>query len=258
MPNPLSAIGFRAGTNQEFADLAERAAKDSTEIRVADGSYLLWECPSGAQLWLQLDSTGKLTGMNPHYRGTASLSVALSARISRQYGTPLDGAFYAYASPKGDLDSGGVPEDYYYPFVFDCPDFACYAGRTLPLRAMAQVTAFAHEFSLFWTKADLDAVRSHGWRGAADQHFIPSGLFLPSGEAIDPPESTGVLGGYVRTAKERVNRMTGLRFLAIEIESYGGDYTVVVDPTLTDRIPPPGSIVAGHFWLSGRVVLLSS
>jgi len=247
MPSHLSSLGFSINSEREFNDLMGLAARNATEFRVQDGLYLRWRCPSGVELWVQANKAGDLIGMNPHFDARPTLVVGCIGRELRGNVTVLDGAFYAWASPDGDVDNGA------YPFVFDCPDFQRYDGLSLPSIQTARITAFARELDVHVSREAYYSTRGDGPR-IPEKFFIPSGLFTPDCESTEIPSAHAIFTGRVLSSAELVNTLTGLPFVALEVETYGGTYGVVVDAGLVAQVPAPDSIISGSFWLSGRFI----
>ena len=52
----------------------------------------------------------------------------------------------------------------------------------------------------------------------------------------------------------RANAVTGTLFVWALVDSLGGTFDVVIDPELLPRMPRPGDVLAGWFWLSGRLL----
>jgi hypothetical protein len=247
MSSHFSTIGLPIGSQDEFLELANRLADQCESIAVKGGRYLRWSSPCGAEAWLQVGRRGELIGMNPHFSGTSLVRVGLTARVTRPDATTLDGAFHAWSDPPADDPATGC-----YPFVFDVPDFLCYADAVIPGVAQAQIAAFAHEVSVYDSDEAYDASGTDKPR-LASRSFIPSGLFSPGGEKSEPPQAHAILTGHVRRAEKRSNDLTGSPFYWAEVEAYGGVFDVVIDPELVDEVPVAGGVVSGSCWLSGRL-----
>jgi len=245
MPSQFSTIGFSITSGEELAALASQVADKAERISTPPGEYLKWAPPSGEQLWLQISPEGDAMGMSAHFEGKSTVRVALEARVTRPSQTPLDGTFLAWANPPDGAAGGGD-----YPFVFDCPDAATHADLALPVTVMAQVAAFAQRISVYESLQSYAA--SQGV--PASKSFIPSGLVSPSGEPVTPPEPHALIAGHVVEADTRANAVSGAPFVWALVDSLGGTFDVVVDPELLPRMPRPGDVLAGWFWLSGRLL----
>ena len=224
MPSQFSAIGFTISSGEDLAALASRVAERADTIEANAGQYLKWAPPSGEQLWLQLKHNGDAMGMNPHFEGKSSVRVAVEACIARDAHAPLDGTFLAWANPPTDAVAGGD-----YPFAFDCPDAATHDALTLPATLTAQGLSFG------------------------SRSFIPSGLISPSGEPVTPPEPHALIAGQIIEAAERHNAVTGQPFWWALVDTIGGTFDVVMDPSLLSNPVRANNLISGWFWLSGRL-----
>jgi hypothetical protein len=159
MPSHMTTLGFRAATNEEFADLAMTAATQGEPVQVSGGAYYRWTPGAGVELWAQVDQSGQLIGLNPHFGGAAHMMVGLIKPIARERDSALDGAFYGWADP-----AENEPDNGQYPFAFDLPDFKRHDRLALPAIVSVQIAAFAHSLSAF----ESDEVVQSG-----ETHMIP-------------------------------------------------------------------------------------
>jgi hypothetical protein len=249
VPSQFSAIGFAVSSGEDLAALASRVAERAETINAHAGQYLKWAPASGEQLWLQVKHSGDAMGMNPHFEGKSSVRVAVEARVARDAHTPLDGTFLAWANPPDSAESGGD-----YPFAFDCPDAAIHEALTLPATLTAQIAAFAQQITVYESPSAYDVAQAAQGLTFASKSFIPSGLISPSGEPVTPPESHALISGEVLEAEARHNAVTGEPFWWALVETVGGTFDVVIDPVLLSGRPVQrGNVIAGWFWLSGRL-----
>ena len=248
MPSQFSAIGFHVTSGEDLATLASRVADRTKTITVAEGQYLQWAPPSGEQLWLQVRKSGDAMGMTPHFEGRSVVRIVIEARIRRPSQTPLEGTFLAWANPQTGTTTPGD-----YPFAFDCPDAAVHENLSLPFVTTAQIAAFAQRLTIYESVEVYDRETRAQGMNFPSQSFIPSGLFLPSGEPVNPPEPHALLAGHIVEAEERRNAVTGEPFCWALVHALGGTFDVVIDPELLQVIPRPGQVLSGWFWLTGRL-----
>jgi hypothetical protein len=249
MPSHFSTIGFDLRTGDQLLTLANQVTPASRILRCAKGRYLCWNGGRGEELWLQVGGDGALMGMNPHFSGKASLRIGLQSRVHRDTDTALNGAFHGWADPQDASSDSGA-----YPLVFDSPDAALHDKLHLPAIVPVQIAAFAHEITLFPSLADYESSQQGGELHFASKSFIPSGLFSPDGKSTDPPDAFAIFTGHVLESARRTNALTGNPFHWALVDTYGGQYDVVIDPQLSPDLPQPGGIVSGSFWLSGRLL----
>ena len=247
MPSQFSAIGFSVSSGEDLAALASRVAERADTIDAKEGQYLKWAPPSGEQLWLQVRRNGDAMGMNPHFEGKWSVAVAVEARVVRDAHTPLDGTFLAWANPPAGAVAGGD-----YPFAFDCPDAATHEALLLPATVNAQIAAFAQEITVHASEQTYDAAQAAQGLPFGSRSFIPSGLISPSGEPVMPPESHALIAGPVLEAAQRRNAVTGQPFWWALVDTVGGTFDVVIDPSLL-RVPftPATSSPGGSGYRAG-------
>jgi hypothetical protein len=248
VPSQFSAIGFSVSSGEDLAALATHAAERADTIDATGGQYLRWSPGSGEQLWLQLTRKGDAMGMNPHFEGKSEVRVAIEARVTRKAHTPLDGTFLAWANPPSGQTAGGD-----YPFAFDCPDAATHETLDLPATVTAQIAAFAQQITVYASPESYARAQAAEGHAFPSRSFIPSGLFSPSGEPVIPPESHALIAGHVVEAAERRNAMSGELFCWALVDTVGGTFDVVVDPSLLEGPLVAGNVVSGWFWLSGRL-----
>jgi hypothetical protein len=254
MPSQFSSIGFAVSSGEDLAALASQVADKAERIVTGQGEYLRWAPASGEQLWLQITSKGDAMGMNPHFEGRSAMRIAVEARVARPAQTPLDGAFLAWANPPVDAsglaraESGGD-----YPFAFDCPDAARHLALPLPVVLTAQMAAFAQQVSVYESAAAYASSPDAQGGSGSSRSVIPSGLISPAGEPVIPPESHALIAGDVLDAAPRVNTITGAPYWWALLDTVGGTLDVVIDPALLPEPPRAGNVLAGWFWLSGRL-----
>lgn len=247
MPSHFSTIGLEVSGEEDMLALANAMASDAAQFRVPGGTYLRWLDPSGAGVWLRLDSAGDLIGLNPHFIGKSEVLARLESRVQSSPEHPLDGGFHAWADPPPDqLDAAGT-----YPFVFDCPEFLIHADLSLPAVRTVQVSAFAHEVEVHESEDAFYASQGETEPKFAAQSFIPTGLFDLEGDQPNPPQAYGLFTGRVLESKTLRNELGAREFHWALVETLGGTFDVVIDPTLVAAGPSEGSIVSGTFWFSG-------
>ncbi|MBK8255769.1 MAG: hypothetical protein IPK82_24265 [Polyangiaceae bacterium] len=248
MPSHFSTIGFPIDTEQEFLSLAEQVYEKSEILTCPGGRYHCWNRGKGEELWLQVDSTGALIGMNPHFSGKSVLRVGLQERLKRSSDSDLDGAFHGWASAKAAPYNDGA-----CPFVFDMPDARVHDKLHLPTLVTVQVVGFAHEVNVYSSVEEYDSLSKSGEVAFASQSFIPSGLFSPDMESVPEPAAQAIITGHVIETETRHNSLTGKKFYWSLVETYGGNYDIVFDPELA-AAPQQGGVISGSFWLSGRIL----
>jgi hypothetical protein len=244
----LSSIGFPVNTEQDFQSLANKLYERGERIKATNGFYIRFADNSGAELYLQENQNKEIIGMNPHFRGKGKMKVCLTNAVKRG-GSEMDGAFHGWADPTEDNN----PDTGIYPFVFDVPDFYSLENIKFPFTTTVQISAFAHELSLYENEQDFNAKQNEKMKFAPES-FIPSGLFSPGGQTTEPPEANGIFTGRILEVEEKMNVFTKEKFYWFLVKTLGGEFDVVSDIKLISQPPKVGGIASGSFWLSGRLV----
>lgn len=236
-------------TDEAFAELVDRAAQAGDPIAAPSGYYLYYRVDDRIELWAQATPIGDLLDCVPHFRGNSRIKIGVADLIRRKE-RPLDGSVYGWVNPTGDHADGGD-----YPVVIKIPDYEIFRARVQPHGVITmQVTAFANELATFETE-DAFAEAQQERSRMAPESFIPTGLFADGGDTVQSPEAHAVFSGHVTAAEVKSNRETGREFYHLSVSTFGGDYDVVVNPSLVAQLPAVDSIVRGSFWLSGRLAV---
>ena len=247
MPSHMSDIGFQLNSEDDFHQLVAQACEEGEALEADNGTYIRWSPGEGIELWAQLDRDNDVIGLNPHFRGKSLMRVGLVQEVARPDGTPLDGAFHAWANPsEGDAESGE------FPFVFDVPDYQLRKVQ-LPSILQVQLAAFAYELQSYESDEAYEQSQSEEIKFASES-FIPSGLFTPEGGATAPPLAQALFTGHVRETSIVTNPITKNDFCWAKVRTLGGDVDVVADPVLLNGLLVEGGVVSGSFWLSGFLI----
>src|SRR5918999_1238499 len=93
------------------------AASQGTVLPTRGGRYVVWEPGAGAQLWVAIEESGAVRGMNPHFAGPSRAVLGLAERVERSADGPFDGAFIGWTGAMAEDPATGD-----FPLVFDMPD----------------------------------------------------------------------------------------------------------------------------------------
>jgi len=123
---------------------------------------------------------------------------------------------------------------------------------TLPSEVTVQLAAFPREILAF---ENQEAMRSSNtWMNQmAPESCIPSGLFLPKGQKIDPPNPEIMFCGTVQDTSQLTNPITGHPFFWARVRTLGGELDVVADPAIVKGTIKKNGIIGSMSWLSGRI-----
>ena len=116
--------------------------------------------------------------------------------------------------------------------------------------AALPLTHSDNALSMFASEAEFHASQAERKTKYATQCLIPSGLFGPG----SPPSSEVVAAGVVAGFQVRTNALTGLAFVAVQFETLGGLYELVLPAAEDANAVVPGTVIIGSFWVSGRIL----
>ena len=246
MTNHFTAIGFPIYNVEDMKAWANEALEHGETISVENGRYVRWQAGAGAELWVQTDVYGMPYGINPHFGEDSFVAVGVTQLIHHPKSSPLDGAFFGWADPHEDDPSSG-----FFPFVFDAPDTAVHSHVQLPKRFDVQLTAFAHDLTIFASETTYNESQGDEPK-LATISFFPTGTFVGEGET---PSAHAVFTGHIADWALRRNPATQLDFYWLRVQTLGGVIDVVAAAGMIEDEPVAGGIAQGSFWLSGRLLL---
>ena len=245
----FSNIGFNVETEEAFQELLAKAFQLSQPVKISEGSYSVFTDSSGAQLYIQFNDQNECIGANPYFQGKSKRTVCLTATVERTE-SELDGAFHCWADPSEE----NYPDSGAYPFVFDLPDFKTIAPIEFPKNLDIQLTAFAHELSMYESEKAYAESQTSELKFAA-QSFIPTGLFSSAEESDPgPAQASGFFTGLIKQWEHKKNGMTGEAFSWLLVDTLGGEVDVVADSRYFENEPKINGVIQGEFCLSGRLI----
>lgn len=256
MSDYFESIGFTL-ERPEFETQLQRALAEGEHLVAEHGDYHVWHIGE-AELWVTMYRLGKrreLAGANPHFEGGARMAVIVES-LDRNAEFPLEGELYAWAATPGDDGDVDAKEHGIYPFSASLPDYDIVAGeRTPPFRATLALAGFASSIEQWPDEATFAAEQRREKEGLAfaSHSFVPTGLF---GKNVGRARSHAVVTGRVTGSQTLTNAATGRHYVALRVETYGGELDVVAAQAQLTGLPEVDSIVRAHCWLSGRLVAL--
>lgn len=249
MVTHFSTIGFPLNSPADFHSLARRIASVGQAYPCPGGTYLHWTGDCGAELWVQLDDSGRFLDIQPHFSAMATMRVGVTKRLLRPTDRPLDGAWQGWADPIEDEDPSGGR----FELTFEAPDFALHHELQLPVLTSVQLAAFAHSLTLFNDEqAFRDSPQVDG--RLEPQAFIPAPQKVRKGGETEPPTAEALVCGHILKFQVLHNDLTGLPFYWLLLETAGGRMDLLVDPELISSEPVIGGIIMTVCWLSGRIL----
>lgn len=237
----MTTLGFNVQSREDFGNIAEYAFATGIRIKTKHGYYAFSQTGKGIELWLQIDSKNEIVGLNPHFTGSSRMKIGITNEIFSDSNNSFDGTLHAWAEPDVSIESGS------FPFVFDMPNRAVYGDILYPQILYVQLSAFAHEVTIYNDEEDFVKSQDSELKFAAES-FIPSGLFNNG----DTPSATAIFTGRILDTTEIFNEQSKLNFAWALVKTLGGEIDVVIDKELVNRELTVGGIISGSFWLSAK------
>ncbi|MFC1574507.1 hypothetical protein ACFL3Z_00315 [Gemmatimonadota bacterium] len=247
MADHLAALGIGSSSEEERQEQVRRILKEAVpHSQREDSMTLRWTDPSGAQLWIYVDSSGAMKSVQPHFAGGPRMHLEVQAVVERPEISPFDGGFVCLTQVGGSNPSLGGG----FPVIFDAPDFPDVKDAFLTAKHDVELAGFAVELNLYATEEefreaqpDLEPLDIPG--------FIPAGMIgQMEGE---PPSAHALVVSRVLEAEAVTNQLTNRAFIRLRVETPAGPLDMAVDPGLVEELPDPGHILQVGAWLSGRL-----
>ena len=255
----FSVIGFKANSTEALSALVSALLEKGGEKQPCSaGYYHRLRSAVGPELWVHMQKAAEAeadpyiaVGITPFFEGEGRTPIRARAMRQRPDDNHFEGAFYVELGPTIAL--------------IDVVDFARFAGRPVPFRAMAQIVAFPHALAVFESEAAFQAAQADKALKFTPRSFLASGLFAGgdgSGELVflDPEAedfrapARAFLTGEAQKTERRRNPETGQEFTWALIGTAGGTFDLVADDAVLPRALQAGMVVEGEFWLCGRLV----
>jgi hypothetical protein len=126
-------------------------------------------------------------------------------------------------------------------------------GRIEPLPGDVShlaITAFSEALEVWADEGQYEKAQRRKVPKIASTAFIPVGLFE---NASGRPQPYAFMTGIVRETEERTSSITNKPFTWALVETYGGCFDVLATKKQVRRRLGIGSVIAGQFWLIGRL-----
>jgi len=243
----LAALGIGSSSEEERQDQVRRILKNSEpHSQRADSMTLRWTDPSGAELWIYVDSTGAMKSVQPHFAGGPTMQLEIQAVVDRPEVSPYDGGFLGLTALGGSNPALGGG----FPVVFDSPDFPDKKDCFLTAKHDVEMAGFALELNVYATEEEFREAQPD-LKPLGIPAFIPAGMMAEmEGKA---PTAHALMVGRVLEAESKTNELTQREFIRVRIDTPAGPIDMAVDPSLTEGLPPKGHIIQAGAWLSGRL-----
>jgi hypothetical protein len=243
----LAALGIGSTSAEERLNQVRSILKASRpHSQREDSMTLRWRDPSGAELWIYVDTSGAMKSVQPHFAGGPRIRMELQAILERPEISPYDGGFLCLTQTGGANPTLGGG----FPVVFDAPDFPDVREAILTAKHEVELAGFVVELNLY----DSEEAFREGQpelKPLGVPAFIPAGMVSQAEGAT--PTAHALMVGRVLDAQFVRNELTGMEFLRLRMETPAGPMDLAVDPNMVPELPPPGHILQVGAWLSGRL-----
>ncbi len=247
MADHLAALGIGSSSDEERQDQVRKILKESQpHSHRSDSMTLRWTDPSGAELWIYVDTNGTMKSVQPHFAGGPRMRLELQAIVDRPEVSPFDGGFLGLTQEGGSNPSLGGG----FPVVFDAPDFPDVKDAMLTSKHDVELAGFAVELNVYTTKEAFREAQPD-LKPLGIPAFIPAGMVAQAEGAS--PTAHALMVGRVLEAEVVANQLTGREFVRLRLETPAGPLDMAVDPGLVETLPEVDQIVQTGAWLSGRL-----
>jgi len=231
----LESIGFSINSSEEFEALVSQVFEHGVEVKVAEGTYLVYTDVSGAEIYAQLDSNGEFIGFMPFFDTKVTKNIHVESTLPHADLTPLDKRYFAKS------------QEQTYPFVFDVVNAnvrdISSSLETLPFVAFPmEIELFTSAEHFLQEMPELSAT-----------YFIPVGLMTPEGEANENPEPYAMFIAQINRVEIKTNGYSNKDFYLLEVSALEGDLTIVTSIESLKHKPEVGHFVNGVYWMGAKV-----
>lgn len=233
--------------------LARRAAAEGIRMPASDGSALARWAPvtpsTGAEIWAQINGAGEVVGATPFFSTGMPYRVAATG-IGEDPEEPLDGWIDGWMEPTEDDE----PYSGAFPLRVTLVDFAVSRIRvtTFPSIHRLEIAALAHEADLFDNEVAYAQAPGDIYRMPA-QSFA-SAAHASVDETAEFQEATALANGIITSARLLANPVTDATYWWVQFTTRGITLHAFADQATLNREPHVGQVIAGSFWMVGRLV----
>jgi len=253
----FSMVGFAfdPGSRNGLAQFIEKHSIGCQPIELTKSEAVcVLRDPSGGDLWIAArrrdDGGNEFVTLNPGFAGEGRAKVDVVGDNSDPEYAPFEIGVAARFSGEET------------PIVFDLADPSQAALTKRGASITVDLAAFSFKPEIYADAKAYDAAQAKtgGKIRFAPNFFIPTGSFFERAGGAMPndakrPTAYADFAGKVLKVGHRTNAADGRDFWWALVETYGNwTIDVVMDSSTVSTEPKVGSIIAGRFWLSGRVV----
>lgn len=251
MSSHFNAVGYPVGNIDEYWALARRAAASGVRNTAPDGSALVrWAADSGPEIWSHVSRAGDVVGATPFYSTGTAYRISITG-AGEDPDEELEGWIDGWLEPAEDDE----PFSGAFPLRVNLVNYILARPRltTFPTVQRLELVGLAHEADLF---TDEQAYTS----APSDAYHVPIGAFVSGphfaadADAETFTEATGLLAAPIDSARLLTNPSSGQSYWWMEVTVRGIRLHTFADRETLGGDPSAGQILAGSFWLLGRLL----
>jgi hypothetical protein len=242
-PNQYQHLGFRIQSPHDLESFLKKVRGVMVEQNTHHGgTYRVYTNKHGGQLYAQYDPQDNLIGCLTHLVADCRYRVKFSGAITDQR-FPMDGLIMSELVD----DQPGVP------FAIDSPNFWVDAHKLEPESEVElQITGFPQQAAFY--KSVKEFSKSPLGQLAHTGAMIPSGLFSPSGEAVERPTGNAIICGPIEQVELCKSGFMEPGFWKCIVSTLGGRVVVPFSTSGLKSKPKVGGIIAGSVSVSGLIL----
>lgn len=251
MSSHFNTVGYPVGNIDEYWALARRAAEAGVRNPAADGSAVVrWATDSGPEIWSYVSPSGEVTGATPFFSTGHAYRIAVTG-TGEDPDEELAGWIDGWIEPTEDDE----PFSGAFPLRVDIVNYALVRRRltTFPSIHRVELVGLAHEADLY---AD-DRVYA---AAPGDAYHVPLGAiasgphFAADADVETFTEATALLSARLEGARKLTNPHSGQPYWWLELTLRGVSLHTFADEETLGGEPEAGKVLAGSFWLLGRLL----
>lgn len=236
MASHLSDLGYRFESKQELYEYLEQARGKASVYTFPRGRYAMYEAGTdGLQLWYPLDENDEPLTWDPHFDSGKGNDVRVLDCIQADPGG-LSGLYACEV----DIDDGAGMPITEVPVNLHLPAAGLMGDLQPGAWYRAQIAGFA----------GCAGEPEEEYSSPGIGQFIPVGTFSPTDDPDFEPSPLVMLLARVLSSRRLTNPDTGFEYDHLEVNCLGLMMDLLCDPRLYERLPEPGSLIEGVFWLS--------